>query len=663
MEISTKTLTKTLFVTDGKIRGARIDNLILGDGFDQHGYEFAVSYEKRGFPHKKSFFDSSDMTVAETFSDGVSLALRKDGLDWSARITYVPDNATGVIRKYTELKVSDDSVFIDFIELDCFDVTAASFKWTIPLAKKRVYTPAYVTTMGQPYYIDSFFFGGEFPMADNRVYKNLAYSRYFIGRTFGEIAKNGAYRTVPFVIGSGRQADFYAMRADFLAYVSKIAAQPVKFRVQFNSWYDNMLEIDSGKIEKSFRSIAEGFKNAGFRPLDCYVVDDGWINYRAAEFWAFDRKKFPEEFDRERKLTEELGSSFGVWFGPRGGYTSETPKYAKLLASIGYPSCRESRDICAGSPRYIRDLCAKMADFTQKFNVGYFKIDGFAVTPCKARDHGHPKDRGDGLYFYTFLWEKWTEGFAEIRKVRPDVFLNVTSYAHCSPWFLKWCDAVWLNNCADMGYVGKGNNLAQCLNYRDGKYRDFYEIRQLQFPPASIYNHEPCYAVRNCNPPFRGDNHTPSNAHPTVKYDIDEFKTYLYACMMRGTGFVELYFSPEMFDNERYAAATEVLEWAERNFGVLRHSRFFGDAPETGGVYGYYAFSDGRGYLSVRNSSDAAKTFSFDRKNFDLDGSAYEITPFFPKKGDSAKIPENGVFKTELQPFEIKFFEINVLIP
>lgn len=660
MEVATNSIVKTLYVSDGKIRGARITNLLSGDSLDVRGYEFAVCYEKRGFPRKKSYFDSSEMTVVETYPDGVSLAISRDGTYWTAKITFVPDGTTGVIRKFTELKVSDDSVFIDYIDLDCFDASGVSFKWTVPLAKKRVYTPAYVTTMGQPYYVDSFFFGGEFPVADNRIYNNLAYSRYFIGRTFGEIAENGIYRAAPFVIGSGRQANFYAMRADFLSYIAKISAQPVKFRVQYNSWYDNMLDIDSGKIEKSFRKIAEGFRNAGFRPLDCYVVDDGWINYRVPEFWAFDRKKFPEEFEKERKLTEELGSTFGVWFGPRGGYTSETPKYAKRLASIGYPMCKQSRDICAGNPNYIRDLCAEMADFTRKFNVSYFKIDGFAVTPCKSRKHGHPEGRGDGLYFYTFLWEKWTEGFAEIRKARPDVFLNVTSYAHCSPWFLKWCDAVWLNNCADMGYVGKGNDLAQCLNYRDGKYRDFYEQRQLQFPPSNVYNHEPCYAVRNCNPPFRGDNHTPSKAHPTVTYDINEFKTYLYACMMRGTGFVELYFSPEMFDAERYAAAAEVLSWAERNFDVLKNSRFFGDAPETGGIYGYYAFSDGRGYLSVRNSSDAEKKFSFDRKKFDFDGAAYEIAPFFPTNGEPAKVSDNGVFEINLKPFEIKLFEITV---
>lgn len=299
-----------------------------------------------------------------------------------------------------------------------------------------------------------------------------------------------------------------------------------------------------------------------------------------------------------------------------------------------------------------------MAEFCDKYNVSYFKIDGFAITPCKAKNHGHPKGAGDGLYFYTYLWEEWTKGFESIRKTSPDVFLNVTSYAHCSPWFLKWCDAIWLNNCADMGYSGKGDNLSQCLNYRDGKYRDFFEVRQLQFPVANLYNHEPCYAERNCNLPMTSNLQNPSSAHPTVVYDIEQFKTYLYMCMMRGTGFIELYFSPQMFDRQRYEAATQVLQWAESNFDIIRHSVFFGDAPEKGGVYGYYAFDDGKGILAIRNSSDRATKYAFDHKGISFDDRGYETLQFYPNDGKVSTVASGDKFEISLQPFEIRLYNI-----
>lgn len=659
MEFQSKSIIKGIDVADGKIVGAYVVNKITGNKINQLGYECGISYfVKTGILRKKAFFDSNRMNVVSIDESGVELAITHGGIDWNVCIAFVPDEKSGVLRKTIKISASNPSVVIDYVDLDCFDASQAEFKWSIPKVKKRVMIPAYITTMGQPYYVEDIFFGGEFPVADNRIQDNKACSRYYIGRSFEEIAKDGVYTTVEFVMGGGRQAGFHSMRADFFKYVETIAAQPAKFRLQFNSWYDNMLNIDSAKIAKSFKEIAGGFEEAGLRPLDCYVVDDGWIDYKSAKFWEFDFDKFPDEFKNESILTKELGSTFGVWFGPRGGYTQQTYKYAKLLESIGYPTCKQSYDICTCSPKYIKDLCARMVQFCDKYNVGYFKIDGFAVTPCKAKDHGHPKGEGDGLYFYTFLWEEWTKGFENIRKAYPDVFLNVTSYAHCSPWFLKWCDAIWLNNCNDMGYAGKGDNLSQCLNYRDGKYRDFFEIRQLQFPISNLYNHEPCYAERNCNPPMTSNLQNPGPAHPTVVYDIDQFKTYLYMCMMRGTGFAELYFSPQMFDRQRYSAATEVLQWAEENFETIRHSVFFGSSPEEGGVYGYYAFHEGKGILAIRNSSEETATYAFDHKALCFDGNGYEIERFYPIKGDVATVASGDKYDIVLQPFEVRLYNI-----
>ena len=659
MQFESEKVLKIVDIKDGKIIGASVVNKITGNKIKQNGYEFGVSYfVKSGILKKKAFFDSNMSKIISTSDDYIEFEIDHGGITWNIKVNYVADDKSGVLRKTLELKSSNPNVEIDFIALDGFDASGFEFCWSIPKVKKRVFIPAYVTTMGQPYYVQDMFFGGEFPVADNRIEDGTAYSKYYIGRTFKEIAKEGTYVSVPFVMGSGKHAKFHSMRADFFKYIATICAQPAKFRLQFNSWYDNMLDIDSDKIEKSFTEIGEGFAKAGLRPLDCYVVDDGWTDYKVAKFWEFDSNKFPNEFYRESQLTKKLGSTFGVWFGPRGGYTSQTVKYAGLLESIGYPKCRQSFDICTCNPRYISDLCDKMSQFCQNYNVSYFKIDGFAITPCKAKNHDHPKGAGIGLYFYTFLWEEWTKGFEKIRKMRPDVFLNVTSYAHCSPWFLKWCDAVWLNNCGDMGYAGKGDNLSQCLNYRDGKYRDFFEVRQLQFPVANLYNHEPCYAVRNCNPPMTSNLQTPGPAHPTVKYDIEQFKTYLYMCMMRGTGFIELYFSPQMFDEKRYAAAAEVLQWAEDNFEIIRNSVFFGDAPEDGGVYGYYAFDGKRGILAIRNSSDKSAEYQFDHKALTFDDSAYSITQFYPTVGQTEFVGNSQKCVISLKPFEVKLFNI-----
>ncbi|MDE5911767.1 MAG: hypothetical protein K2H24_05480, partial [Clostridia bacterium] len=179
-----------------------------------------------------------------------------------------------------------------------------------------------------------------------------------------------------------------------------------------------------------------------------------------------------------------------------------------------------------------------------------------------------------------------------------------------------------------------------------------------QFPVSNLYNNEPCYEERKCNPPMTSNLQNQGPAHPTVVYDIDQFKTYLYMCMMRGTGFVELYFSPHMFDAKRYEAATEVLQWAESNFDTIRHSVFFGDAPEDGGVYGYYAFDEGKGILAIRNSSDRAMKYAFDHKALSFDDSRYEISGFYPISGETVTVESGDKFEILLQPFEMRLYNI-----
>lgn len=654
MIISSAKIKKEIFVDNSHIRKSVLTNLITGRELTCNGYEFVISYTiPSKLFSKKASFTSSDMTIVEAEDEHYALEYSDAGIDWQIKLIYCQDEASGAIKKNLEISCSNPNVIINYVDMDSFDVSGIERQWTIPLPKKRILIPSYIATTGQPYYVQDMFFGTEFPTADNRIVDGQTHARYYLGRAFKDIARGGVYVTTTFVMGSGIGVEFNEMRTSFFQYVSSFS-RPARFRVQFNSWYDHMLDITSDKVKKSFSEVGEGFAKAGFRPLDCYVIDDGWTDYKRPAFWEFDKASFDNEFYNESELTKSLGSTFGVWFGPRGGYTTQTVKYARFLTKLGYPNCRQSFDICTANPRYIKDLCNRMADFCTKYNVSYFKIDGFAITPCKSSRHGHPKGKGDGIEFYTFLWEEWIKGFEHIRSVQPDVFLNITSYAHCSPWFLKWCDAVWINNCGDMGYEGKGTSLNRCLNYRDSAYKDFFDVRQLQFPTAYIYNHEPCYAERNYDPPL------PNPSHKTVVYTYEEFEKYMYFCMMRGTGFVEVYFSPSMFDDKRWAIAAKTLSWAEENFSVLRNAEFFGDNPTEGGIYGYYAFDGKRAIMSIRNSDDAPHTYTHINAKRCHKDNAYTITQYYPTAQFSAEVAKGENFEIELQPFEAKIFYITL---
>ena len=120
--------------------------------------------------------------------------------------------------------------------------------------------------------------------------------------------------------------------------------------MQYNSWYDHMLDIDADNIERSFYEIEQGLSNHGVPPLDAYVIDDGWNNYKAP-FWSFN-KKFPNKLTDATDQCHKLGSTFGLWLGPRGGYTAATPRFAKKIekGGNGYLNSN-SMDICVGSEK------------------------------------------------------------------------------------------------------------------------------------------------------------------------------------------------------------------------------------------------------------------------------------------------------------------------
>ena len=97
-----------------------------------------------------------------------------------------------------------------------------------------------------------------------------------------------------------------------------------------------MMKISDENILASFIEIDRELNKAEVRPLDSYVVDDGWNAYNNGHiperdhersgavvndkgFWTFN-EKFPNQLTPSSQLVQKFGSNFGVWVGPRGGY-------------------------------------------------------------------------------------------------------------------------------------------------------------------------------------------------------------------------------------------------------------------------------------------------------------------------------------------------------
>lgn len=274
---SSEKVRRIMHLDAGTYSGCVLENLITGRKSEivDCGFEICYSFGEHG---KKSLFSEKGAYIKAVDEKGY-LAVSADGCI-NVKVVYAA-TVHGELLKYVTICPNKD-LFLHYVDIEKFVMCKDVFMWQAPHAGKT-YLSSDIARLGQPLYVGDMFFGLESPVGDNSLNGNAAYLRYHAGRQLSVTNGDGAYTPPPAVIGSGKRADFSEMRRAFFDYVESFA-RPARFRIQYNSWYDNMLDISPDRIKKSFTSVYEGAKTAGLRDLDCYVVDDGWAEYKKSLF-------------------------------------------------------------------------------------------------------------------------------------------------------------------------------------------------------------------------------------------------------------------------------------------------------------------------------------------------------------------------------------------
>lgn len=131
----------------------------------------------------------------------------------------------------------------------------------------------------------------------------------------------------------------------------------------------------------------------------------------------------------------------------------------------GYAQTNNGVNVCVGSDRYIKNLTSLFLDYQKRFDIDYWKLDGFALRPCTSENHDHMTGGHNNMYYTTDLWEKWTDAWETMRASRAeegkDLFINATCYVNLSPWILQWVNTVWIQNSQDTGHAGTGSRHQQ----------------------------------------------------------------------------------------------------------------------------------------------------------------------------------------------------------
>lgn len=564
------------------------------------------------------------------------------------------------MRKFLEIDVPDDKMAdaeIDYIDLESLKVAESDAQWTIPRGQGGVVQmEEFKANLGQPIYIQGMFFGCEFPAADTEIVNGTGFMRYYSGKTFSRLKEDNQlttddkYVTWQTVAGAARSTEQEVIQADFFEYIKSIAT-PSEFRTQYNSWFDNMMKISDENILASFIEIDRELNKAEVRPLDSYVVDDGWNAYNDGSigagshaqsgaientegFWTFN-EKFPEGLTPSSELVKKFGSNFGVWVGPRGGYNFYT-----TLANIierAQKGSKAGRSIDVADRVYVENFKKMAIKWQQDWDVNYWKWDGFADTaqynhfnnlggadgvPVYSESNHHMTGGYHQMYHVTDLWEAWIDLMEAVRQSEKEdginkLWISLTCYVNPSPWYLQWANSVWIQCVHDQKDASFGTTkMNKQITYRDACYYDFLKNHQFQFPLQNLYNHDPIYGKEGTG--------------MTVNTATDEdFQNYLYMLSTRGTAFWELYYSDSIMTDGKYEITGEFLEWAEENYHMLKNSKMIGGKPDItklsngdlsdqtqAEAYGFSCFDGTDGIISLRNpSANADKTikFTFDR--------------------------------------------------
>ena len=562
------------------------------------------------------------------------------------------------MRKFLTISVPTEQkelAVIDYIDLESLKVPADVQQWTIPHVGGIVAMEEFKANLGQPIYVQGMFFGSEFPVTDNQIAEGTGYIRYYTGKNFAQLERDNqlvkgsanTFMTWQTVAGAARSTEQQVIQADFFEYIKTIS-QPTNFRLQYNSWFDNMMKIDDASIWKSFIEVDRELNNVEMRPLDSYVADDGWNNYNnhsivdpadnrsgntlnKTGFWEFN-SKFPDEFHPASELVQNFGSSFGTWVGPRGGYNFYG-SLADILTEHGTGS-KAGGSVDVADRVYLKHFQDMAIRFQNDFGINYWKWDGFADggqynefggqdgVPVYNEAHHHMTGGAHHMYHVTDLWEGWTDLIENVRANAvnvnniDDLWISLTCYTNPSPWFLQWGNSVWLQCVYDQKNADFGNShLDKQMTYRDAMYYDFVKNHQFQFPLANVYNHDPVYGVEG----------TGMNKNTATD---ENFQNYLYMMSTRGNAFWELHYSDSIMTPGKYEVTSEFARWAEANYHMLKNSKMIGGMPDVthldngssnqsqATAYGYACFDGTDGIISMRNpvtTGNKTIEFTFDR--------------------------------------------------
>jgi hypothetical protein len=482
------------------------------------------------------------------------------------------------------------------------------------------------TVDGCPVADQTTFYAVEHPLSINRA--EMGYVRCFLPR--GAAIQPGETFECSLVVGFVRPGQ---LRRDFLAYLERERARPYRPFLHYNSWYDigYFNKYDEAAALNVINTFGEELSVRRGVKLDSFLFDDGWDN--DATLWQFDKVNFPNGFAPLKNAAAKFDAAPGIWLSPWGGYGRPHQERVKYGREQGF-EIRDGNFSLAGPKYYgrFRGLCVEVV---KKYGINQFKFDGIGVD---GND-----DTGAGLRDF----EAMLKLIAELRSLKPDIYINQTTGTWPSPFWLLHADSIWRGG-EDHSFVeGTAPERERWISYKDNDVHDEVVGRSELYPLNSLMLHGIIYAKQ-----ARGLNYDTNNV----------LRSEIRAFFGNGTQLQEMYITPSLMTQENWQTLAEAAKWSRENADTLVDTHWVGGAPADRQAYGWASWSPRKGILTLRNPSAKPAEIKIDpAKVFELpEGAPQHYTlsnPFKDQRVEVTKLQAGTVTTFKLRPFEVLVVE------
>jgi hypothetical protein len=383
------------------------------------------------------------------------------------------------------------------------------------------------------------------------------------------------------------------LRRGFLRYIERERPRPYSPFLTYNSWYD--IGFNNPYDEAAALDVIRGFgeelvarRNV---KLDSFLFDDGWDDPRT--LWSFG-VGFPNGFNSVKAAAEKYGAAPGVWLSPWGGYDKAKEERLKYGRQQGLET--NTAGFVLSGPKYYTRFLETSLKFIEQYGVNQFKIDGTGNVNSVLPGSQFDSDFQAAIS----LMNEW-------RLLDPNIFINLTTGTYPSPFWLQYADSIWRGG-DDHSFLGVGSWRERWITYRDAAtYQGIVKPGPL-FPLNSLMLHGIIYA--------RQADHLSSDPGK-------DFSNEVHSYFGSGTQLQEMYITHSLLSKGDWDTLAESALWARRNANILIDTHWIGGDPAHLQVYGWAAWGQEKGIITLRNPSDKTQSYAFDvAKTFELPDSA-----------------------------------------